>query len=278
MNHMDRQIRVAILGCGTIGSELATFIDSDECQQAQVSALYDLDQSRSISLRNKLLSNPRVTESIEEILLDADVSLVIEAAGPDAIQSYSKDIVLAGKHLMVMSVGGLLHGDIYAELDSIASESGSQIFVPSGAVGGIDAIKACRDQLDVVILTTKKHPDTILDISVGNIKKDSDRKYPREIFYGTALDAVKRFPFNINVAATISLAGIGPIRTMVKIVADPQVSGNVHEIYASGSSGIMRFTMENIPHPENPRTSYMAILAAIETMKHSSGRGIRIGT
>lgn len=278
MNQIDGKCRVGIFGCGTIGSELATFIDSDKCQQAEVVALYDLDQSRSLALGKKLSSSPNSVTHIGQLLSELDVSLIIEAAGPDGIQSHAKEIISAGKHLVVMSVGGLLAGDLYKELDQIASISGSQIFIPSGAIGGIDAIKAARSELDEVVLTTTKHPDTILDISEQSSMGDIDLNYPKEIFYGTAMEAVKRFPFNINVAATISLAGIGPTRTMVRIVADTEINSNVHEIYVKGRSGVMRFRMENVPHPRNPRTSYMAVLAAIETIRYASNGGIKIGT
>mgnify|MGYP001491276747 CR=1 FL=1 len=278
MNQLDDRVRVGIVGCGTIGSELAKFIDSDECRKAEVVSLYDLDQSRSLGLAEKLSATPKSVSCIREFFSELDVSLIIEAAGPDWIQSYSRDIVSSGKHLMVMSVGGLLHNDLYSDLDKLASASGSQILIPSGAIGGIDAIKACRSELDEVILTTTKHPDTLVDTLEYSKIRDIDKQYPKEIFYGPAIEAVSRFPFNINVAATISIAGIGPSRTMVRVVADTQVNGNVHEIYANGSSGVMRFRMENTPHPDNPRTSYMAVLAGIETIRYASNGGIRVGT
>ena len=97
------------------------------------------------------------------------------------------------------------------------------------------------------------------------------------VFEGNALEAVKRFPFNINVASVLSLAGIGPERTKVRIIADPEAQGNIHEIYARGRSGTLRFTMENVPHPDNPMTSHLALLSAIETLRRACQGGIKIG-
>ena len=101
---------------------------------------------------------------------------------------------------------------------------------------------------------------------------------PEVIFDGSALEAIKLFPANVNVGATLSLAGLGPLKTRVKVVADPQAPGNVHEVYARGDFGVMRFTLENRPHERNPRTSYLAVLSVLETLRAACTPGPRIGT
>jgi aspartate dehydrogenase len=128
-----------------------------------------------------------------------------------------------------------------------------------------------------VVLTTRKHPSTLLDVASTDAPAPATLASAQVVFEGNAVEAVRRFPFNINVAATLSLAGLGPERTMVRIIADPDAKGNTHEIYARGKSGVLRFTMENVPHPDNPRTSHLAALSAIETLRSACAGGLRLG-
>jgi aspartate dehydrogenase len=108
--------------------------------------------------------------------------------------------------------------------------------------------------------------------------EDVEISEPTVIFEGTAAEAVELFPANVNVAATVSLAGIGPNSTRVKVVADPNSPGNVHEINAVSSAGKFSFRFENVPHDTNPKTSLLAVLAAIETLRSICDPGLRIGT
>ena len=116
-----------------------------------------------------------------------------------------------------------------------------------------------------------------MDVTASNRTPFGEITSAQVVFEGNALEAVKRFPFNINVASVLSLAGIGPERTMVRIIADPEAGGNIHEIYARGRSGTLRFTMENVPHPDNPMTSHLAVLSAIETLRGICEGGVRVG-
>ena len=149
---------------------------------------------------------------------------------------------------------------------------------PSGAIGGIDAIRAAEDGLDEVTLTTTKRPEGLRGSPGFRDWEDREITDPQVIYDGPAADGIKLFPANVNVAATLSLAGLGPLKTKLKVVADPAAPGNVHQIEARGDFGMMRFTFENRPHPDNPRTSYLAILSAIELLRQACGTGPRIGT
>jgi len=101
---------------------------------------------------------------------------------------------------------------------------------------------------------------------------------PQIVFEGSAEEAVKAFPASVNISATLSLAGIGGGRTKVRIVADPTVSENIHEVEVEGDFGRMKILMENIRHPSNPKTSYLAVLSAIETLRTISSARVRVGT
>ncbi len=273
-----KETGIGILGCGAIGRGLAAAIRDELSPGLRVVALFDQDIQRAEELAGSLNMDVKSTSSFEAFIGIEAVDMVVEAASGDAVRSYSEFILNAGKDLMVMSTGGLLDSRLFANLDVICKRVGVKILIPSGAVGGIDAIRASRGLLQEVILTTRKPPETLVDVESEASRNLESIESPKIVFEGNALEAVKRFPFNINVAATLSLAGLGPEKTKVRIVADPQATGNIHEVYAKGQSGILRFTMENVPHPDNPKTSHLALLSAIEVLRNvGPGRG-RIGS
>jgi len=181
---------------------------------------------------------------------------------------------------MILSVGALLDESIYDILSEACEHFHKTIYLPSGAIAGLDAIKSVHDQLDSVTLTTTKHPRSLKgakffetsDIDLEKIDK------PTIIFEGKAKEAVSLFPANINVAALLSLAGVGSDKTSVKIVADPNTTKNTHNIIAQGKFGKMVFTVENVPDETNPKTSKLAILSAIETLRKYCSSGISVGT
>lgn len=175
-----------------------------------------------------------------------------------------------------MSVGALADGELLALLQS----SKGRIYIPTGAIAGIDAIRAVRHLLDAVTLTTTKAPKALAGapfFETSGIKLDAieDRTV---IYEGSAADAVRKFPANVNVAAVLSLAGIGFEKTRVRIVADPAFTTNQHEITATGSFGTFQFTVNNVPSPGNPKTSYLAVLSAIECLRSICNGGMRIGS
>lgn len=268
---------IGLLGCGAIGRGLAMTVDEGKVCGAVLVALFDQDSSTAQDLGRELNSNLRIADSFESFMATEGLTLVVEAASQEAIRQYGPSVVSKGKHLMVMSTGALLEPVLFSRMADLAQEIGCSILIPSGALGGIDAIKASRNELQEVTLTTRKPPKSLVDTGQADVYDIEAITAAKVIFEGSALEAVRRFPFNINVAATLSLAGIGPERTRVRIVADPEARGNTHEVYAMGSSGVMRFTMENVPHPDNPMTSHLAILSAIETLRSACEIGLRIG-
>ena len=179
-----------------------------------------------------------------------------------------------------MSAGALLDEAVYEIISDACKELKKTVYLPSGAISGLDAIKAVKDELDSVILTTTKHPNSLKDAPFFEKFKINldDISEPSTIFEGTASEAVRLFPKNINVSALLSLVGLGSHETIVKIIADPNTTKNTHTITSSGKFGRITTIVENIPDTNNPKTSRLAILSAIETLRSICTDEIKIGT
>jgi len=245
-------MNLGIIGCGAIGTDVAKA--ADKMKEIKKICLFDIKPNASKKLC-KALKKAEI-KSVKDFLEEVDV--VFEAASQQAVKEYAEEILLAGKDLVLMSVGSLFDDKIRKKLEGIAREKRCKIYLPSGAVCGIDGIlSGSIDVIDEVTLVTTKPPS-----SLG--KKYDKRKI---IFEGNAREAVKKFPMNINVAASLSLAGVGFDKTKVEIVADPVVTRISHKILAHGKFGRLRAEVENMPNPNNPKSSYMASLSAIATLK-----------
>jgi aspartate dehydrogenase len=269
--------RVGIIGCGTIGAELAEAIDSGKVN-ARLVSLFDIYQGAADRVADRLKTKPLLARSSEEFTAN-DMDLVVEAASQEAVRKYART-VLENHDLMLMSVGALLDSNLYSELVNIAERYDRRVYVPTGAVAGLDAIRSVKYLLKDVTLTTTKSPKALAGapyfkthkIDLNKIKK------ARVIYEGRAEEAVKFFPANVNVAASLSIAGIGGRKTRVRIVADPKAKVNIHEINAKGKFGEMHFQVKNIPSPKNPKTSYLAVLSAIECLRSICDDRVHVGS
>ena len=270
--------RIGLLGCGAIGTQIAIAIDSGKIP-ATLTHVYDDSKEASVILVEKLKNKPEIVEN-PHLLSSHPVNIVVEAASQDAVRDVGLSILQNKRDLMIMSVGALLDESIYEILSDACRDFKKTIFLPSGAIAGLDGIKSIKDELESVSITTTKHPRSLKGAKFfenSKISLDSINS-PTVIFEGSAKEAVSLFPANINVAALLSLSGIGSEKTGVKIVADPNTDKNTHHIEAFGKFGKMTFTIENFPDPENPKTSRLAILSAIETLKKYCSDDIHIGT
>lgn len=270
--------KIGILGCGTIGSALAIAIDSRKID-AQLVALVDLYQDAANTLGNKLKARPVLARSFEEFVAN-EMDIVVEAASQDAVRKYARFVLENSHDLMIMSIGALLDSKLNDDLIGLAEKYDRRIYLPTGAIAGIDAIRSVRHLLKKVTLTTTKSPKGLAGAPYFETYKIDLKKIkkPKIVYEGKAEDAVKFFPANVNVAASLSLAGIGGKKTKVRIVADPKTKVNMHEITAEGSFGEMHFQVKNVPSPTNPRTSYLAVLSAVECLRSICDDRISIGT
>jgi len=245
-------MNLGIIGCGAIGTDVAKA--ADKMKEIKKIYLYDNKKKASNALC-KTLKKAEIRK-VSDFLEDVDV--VFEGASQQAVIEYAEQILKTGKDLILMSVGSLFDDRFRKKLEKIAREKHCKIYVPSGAVCGIDGIlSASVGDLSEVTLVTTKPP--------AALGKNFDER--TVLFEGTARDAVKKFPANINVAASLSLAGKGFDETKVEIVADPVVTRISHKILAHGSFGRLRVELENMPNPNNPGSSYMASLSAIATLR-----------
>lgn len=273
-------MKVALIGCGAIGTVLAKAIDGKRAGDAKLGWVYDLKPKKSEALVRKLRVKPRIAKGASEIYADKTVDLVIEAASQLAVEQYSLDVLSSGKDLMVMSVGAFADENLRKSVWRAAEQNGRRVYIPSGAVLGIDGVKAAElGKIQQVVLTTRKPPAALAYSDYLRERRINVKglKHPKVVFDGSARKAVKAFPASVNVAATLSLAGIGFDRTRVRVIADPTIKRNVHEIRVKGKSGEFVTDAKNVPFPETRRTSYLAALSAIRTLRNLS-ETIRVGT
>lgn len=262
----NEKIKIGIVGCGTIGSYLAEAIEKRFLKLAQLFALCDIDRDKAESLKEKTSSDPEIL-SLDELVNASD--LIIETASAKVAAEVAERALQRNKDVMIMSIGGIL--DQAKQLFELAISKGSHIYLPSGALAGLDAVKsAAMAKISKATLITRKPAKGLTGapylaenkIDLSQIKEET------VIFEGSAAEAVRGFPKNVNVCAALSLAGIGPEKTRVKILTSPEYKTNSHEIELEGDFGRLFAKTENLPAPENPKTSFLASLSAIATLKN----------
>lgn len=274
---MSKTTGIGLIGCGTIGAALAEAVARGEAGPATITGLYDLETDRASRLAAKL-KGAAVHATVDGLLGNERVETVVEAASQTAAAAHARSVLAAGRSLLLMSSGALIDSTLFGELARLARERGVSLAVPSGAVGGLDAIRAVRNELQEVSLTTTKPPAALRGAPGYAAWEAKEIRQATVVYEGPARDAVRLFPANVNVAAAVSLAGLGPDRTVTRVVADPDAPGNVHEVSASGDFGQFTLRFVNQPSRDNPRTSRLAILSAVEALRGLCDRGPRIGS
>ena len=195
---------------------------------------------------------------------------VLEAASHEAVREGLVVLLEAGIPVIVLSAGALADARLQAEAEAAARRSGARLYVPSGGIGGLDALKAaCEAGVDEVSIQIAKPPAAWKNIPyVDALGVDLDRlRASAVLFEGSAREGVPYFPQNVNIAAVLSLAGIGFDRTRMRVVADPALTHNTHTIAVSGKSGRFQMVLENVPAPENPKTAWLACYSALAAVR-----------
>lgn len=270
------KLKIGIVGCGAIGSSLAKEIVTNLGNSAFLAALFDIRPEKAQFLSGKLAKSGKLCAANLDILIKRS-DLVIEASSAKAAWEIARKSLSNGRKVMIMSVGGMVgHLD---ELLALALKNNAEVYFPSGAISGIDALKAANIAgVKKVVLTTRKNPNAFKGVEYAERNfKLSGLKKDKVLFSGRAADAVKYFPQNINVAAVLGLAAIGMDKTQVRIIASPYVKKNIHEVLIESRAARIFTRTENILHPQNPKTSYLAVLSAIATLKQILGP-VKIGT
>ncbi len=250
--------RLGLIGCGAIGRLLALYVRdrlSDGCTLAAVSS-----RTREHAVRlGTELGVPAL--SPEEVIAECD--LIVEATSAMAMPSLVRAAMAAGKEIICLSVGGFVLDD---RLLGEVMAGKSPVHVPSGAIAGLDGVRALREAgLDSLSLTTVKRPESLglEDISalpgVQNAEGISLSAEARLLFDGSAEEAIRRFPANVNVAVALALAGPGPEKTRMRLIADPLAEGTRHYISARAGACALDITTSPAALPENPRSSALAM-------------------
>jgi len=237
--------KVGIIGCGAIGTLISGAVEKGLVRCDEL-ILYDRNIKRAEKLKNSLHVPITVVKSLEE-MIKVKPAIIVEAASQQAVREYLNRILAENIELLVMSVGALLDLDVES----------NKIHISSGAIGGLDAVSsAALAGIDKITLTTRKNPRAL----------DRDNREEKLVYMGSAEEAVRLFPREMNVAATLALTTQSE-KVRVKIISDPKVDRNVHEIKIEWKHGNMFLKFSNDPHPENPKTSALAAWSAIKLLK-----------
>lgn len=190
-----------------------------------------------------------------------------ECASHSAVQAYGADLLLRGIDVVIASIGALTDDALYAELRAAAGKGGAKLILPAGAVPGIDALNAAMvGGVDKVAYVSRKPPGAWKGTPAEQAVDLDGLKAPAVFYTGTARNAARDYPKNANVAATVALAGLGFDATEVRMIADPGVQANIHEITASGAFGDMHLVIRGRPLKSNPKTSSLAAYSTIRAI------------
>ena len=270
-------MRVGLIGFGAIGKVIVTYIREGEVPGVELAALAENRSSGALE-QMRQEGVPVVADVVQ--LLDFPCEVIIEAAGQDVVRDYAEVFLKARRHMMILSVGALADRPLFERLMGLARDAGVKIIVPSGAIGGLDAVKSARvGRIEEVVINNIKPPKSIAGAPYV-VRHGIDPfalKKPTLIYEGFADEAAREFPKNLNVSVALSLAGIGPERTRVTLVVDPDETRNIHEITVRGEFGEARFVVAGLPSPDNPMTSYIASLSVIATLRQLTSP-LQIGT
>ena len=242
-------MRIGLLGCGNIGHIIARHADGFE-----ISAVYDKVHKRAQEIAD--ISHGQAYEDFESFLAE-DVDTVVEAASVSAVRGYAKTILSHRKDLVIMSVGALADMVFREELREMARRYDRKIYIPSGAIFGLDNLKIGRiSPVSRLLLRTTKNPASL------GITTESRRL----LFSGKAHECIREYPKNVNVSVAMGLAAGQDAD--VELWADPLVDLNIHELFIEGDFGEAYIKVTNVPSPENPATSYLAALSILSLLKN----------
>jgi aspartate dehydrogenase len=257
VSHKNISKKIGIAGLGAIGSAVARALTEEGgIQDMTLHAVSDLHGTGPLKVPNVSFAD-----------LADQCDLVIECLPPHAVPALTREVLSKHKEMIVISSSALL---LHPEIMEHLRLSHGRILVPSGALAGIDGVRALA-QIGIrnARITTTKKPSGfegapfILENKIDLSKITSRQK----LFSGNAIEAAHGFPSNINVAVTLSLAGIGPERTGVEIWADPKSKGNTHEIFVESAYSTIAVRIENKPDPKNPKSSVLAAQSIIAMLR-----------
>jgi aspartate dehydrogenase len=254
--------RLVIIGYGAIAAELI----------ARLRDKYGIDCTLAVLLRSNSASRAHLPVGVSCLTSVQDVlhfqpDLVVEAAGHQAVRDYAQACLIAGLSFVAVSVGAMADGRLYQQLCEAAEQGRAKLIFPSGAIGSLDYIRAVRDLPDTQIVYESRKPPSAWADELQRLGETQPIGHEVLLFDGHAREAALRYPQNLNVAASLALAGNGFDATRVRIVVDPDATGNMHCVHATGAFGDMKLQIVNKPSPDNPKTSWVVGLSLMATVE-----------
>ncbi|CAM4330475.1 aspartate dehydrogenase [Lacicoccus alkaliphilus] len=256
---------IGLIGSGAIGQYLLKKINEDSHPELHIGHILVRNTAKYRHLEGDY---GVVLHTDVEAFLASDIDMVVEAANVATVQALLPHVIRK-KDTMLISVGALADEQLLVETARLAEAHATRLHLPSGAVGGLDLIQNAKTfgNLERVELTTRKPASSLTGESITEEKT---------VFHGKAFEAIEKFPKNMNVSIILSLAGLGINETDVRLIADPAIEKNIHEIRLAGDFGEAVLTIKNNPLPENPKTSALAALSILGTLERVPGN-IRYG-
>jgi aspartate dehydrogenase len=247
--------RLGLIGAGGMAETVLTALAAN--LPAKLDHLSLLTRGGSVSVPG--VAHETTTRTDLAAFLADDPHLVAECAGHAAVRAYGAAVLASGRDLIVISVGALADDALRADLESAAQHGGSRLILPPGAVGGIDALAAARlSGLHDVVYTGRKPPKAWHGTPAERLLDLDALTAPTTFFEGSAREAASTYPQNANVAATVALAGLGFDATRVRLIADPGIARNVHEVSVRAACADFTIRLDGHPSPANPKTSLTA--------------------
>jgi aspartate dehydrogenase len=257
-------LKLGIAGLGAIGLPVARRVDAGELPGLTLAAVSVRDAAKARKATAGFRLPPPIL-GLAELAQQADV--IVECLPAKHFLDVAEPAVARGRIFMPLSVGALID---HMHLVDRARATGARIVVPTGALLGLDAVRATAEgKIASATIVTRKPPAGLAGaplLVARGLSVDGIRT-PLRVFAGSAREAIAGFPANVNVAVALSLAGIGPDRTQVEVWADPAVTRNTHTVTVRSDSSDLTMTIENIPDAENPRTGRITALSVLATLR-----------
>jgi aspartate dehydrogenase len=254
--------RVAIIGHGAIGRSVVDLLQASPAGPFELAVLV---RPGSRSAQERATGVRRLED--EAALRAFRPELVVEAAGAEAVRTFGEGCLAAGCSFLVSSVGALADDALRERLERRAVEGRAKLVIPSGAVGALDYLRAAGRLAETRIRYVSRKPPSAWRDELAAMGRSGTPEEPLVLFQGDARAAARRFPRNLNVAATLGLAVGDMARIEVEVVVDPAATGNTHEITVEGPAGRLAATLVNLPSPDNPKTSWIvafSVATAVE--------------
>lgn len=259
-------MKIGLIGYGGIGTTIARWIEqAGNAENSELTVVLVKPELLDTN-DDSAPSGTKFVSTIKEFLAEVP-DIVVECAGHTAVQQYAKQVLDSGTDFVVISAGALADTQLHESLDHSAAVSKATLYVPAGALAGIDGLRAARVAgISRVTYTGRKPPSAWMQTPAEQLVDLDNLQGATTIFSGNAREAALQYPKNSNVAAIIALAGIGFDKTEVKLIADEQVTENQHAIDVESDTGVIHIEMSGKTLPDNVKTSALAAYSAIKCL------------